>query len=560
MVATLAALWLLLIRCNSLLHSKEHHTALASVLASALASVLASVLASDLASALASVLATALASVLASVLASALASVLASVLASALASVLASVLASDLASALASVLATALASVLASVLASALASVLASALASVLASALASVLASALASVHSEELQDCHAAPRLGARSSLYLQLPLLVVDQPPLVGLTLLMQPLVGLTLLMQPLVGLTLLMQPLVGLTLLMQPLVGLTLLMQPLVGLTLLMQPLVGLTLLMQPLVGLTLLMQPLVGLTLLMLLSQLPLTSDLCPLTPDPWMHSHATPFCGRFPGNPLVTLLRLGPETPVLHEMRGKEGRREGGKEGRRDGGTEGRRDRGKEGRRDGDERRHSGASSGPGCMTIKTTGNQGSDQDYQDHWEPGLRPGLSRPLGTGAQTRTIKTTGNRGSVISRMDRSTCSLLLLTFALDSVCGSNRFFISAPKVFHVNVKEKVFVQTSSVTTLYLEDESSGRIVSDVQKTSPSHNGKVQTVELMIDKNKISLEEFRSQPYLLLVAETPERRMSRVLVSVHRGYIFIQTNQPIYKPSDKGQGAEH
>ncbi|CAL8286667.1 unnamed protein product [Merluccius merluccius] len=135
-----------------------------------------------------------------------------------------------------------------------------------------------------------------------------------------------------------------------------------------------------------------------------------------------------------------------------------------------------------------------------------------------------------------------------------MDRSTCSLLLLTFALDSVCGSNRFFISAPKVFHVNVKEKVFVQTSSVTTLYLEDESSGRIVSDVQKTSLSHNGKVQTVELMIDKNKISLEEFRSQPYLLLVAETPERRMTRVLVSVHRGYIFIQTNQPIYKPSDK------
>ena len=26
-------------------------------------------------------------------------------------------------------------------------------------------------------------------------------------------------------------------------------------------------------------------------------QLPLTSDLCPLTPDPWLHSHATPFCG-----------------------------------------------------------------------------------------------------------------------------------------------------------------------------------------------------------------------------------------------------------------------
>uniref|UniRef100_A0A8C4Z9U2 Uncharacterized protein n=1 Tax=Gadus morhua TaxID=8049 RepID=A0A8C4Z9U2_GADMO len=137
-----------------------------------------------------------------------------------------------------------------------------------------------------------------------------------------------------------------------------------------------------------------------------------------------------------------------------------------------------------------------------------------------------------------------------------MDRSTCSLLLLILALESVCASKRFFISAPKVFHVNVKEKVFVQTSSATTLYLEDERSGQVVSD-KKTTSSNGGAIQTVELMIDRERMAaLVKFKSDPYLLLVAETPVRTMTRVLVSMHRGYLFIQTNQPLYKPSDQVQ----
>uniref|UniRef100_A0A8C4Z9S3 Anaphylatoxin-like domain-containing protein n=1 Tax=Gadus morhua TaxID=8049 RepID=A0A8C4Z9S3_GADMO len=133
-----------------------------------------------------------------------------------------------------------------------------------------------------------------------------------------------------------------------------------------------------------------------------------------------------------------------------------------------------------------------------------------------------------------------------------MHRSTCLLLLLILALESVCASKRFFISAPKVFHVNVKEKVFVQTSSATTLYLEDERSGQVVSDKETTS-SNGGAIQTVELM---RMAALVKFKSDPYLLLVAETPVRKMTRVLVSMHRGYLFIQTNQPLYKPSDQVQ----
>lgn len=42
----------------------------------------------------------------------------------------------------------------------------------------------------------------------------------------------------------------------------------------------------------------------------------------------------------------------------------------------------------------------------------------------------------------------------------------------------------------------------------------------------------------------------------PYLNLVCDVGEiKRKTRVLVSQHRGYIFIQTDQPMYNPTQKG-----
>lgn len=42
----------------------------------------------------------------------------------------------------------------------------------------------------------------------------------------------------------------------------------------------------------------------------------------------------------------------------------------------------------------------------------------------------------------------------------------------------------------------------------------------------------------------------------PYLNLACEVDgQKRQTRVLVSKHSGYIFIQTNQPIYNPKQKG-----
>lgn len=48
-------------------------------------------------------------------------------------------------------------------------------------------------------------------------------------------------------------------------------------------------------------------------------------------------------------------------------------------------------------------------------------------------------------------------------------------------------------------------------------------------------------------------------RGSSYLMLVAESPSfsgRKKTRVLVSKRRGNIFIQTDQPIYNPTQMGK----
>ena len=52
---------------------------------------------------------------------------------------------------------------------------------------------------------------------------------------------------------------------------------------------------------------------------------------------------------------------------------------------------------------------------------------------------------------------------------------------------------------------------------------------------------------------------LKFHHGQPYLLLVSEIDSvkgRQSTRVLVSKHQGYIFIQTDQPIYNPNQIGK----
>ncbi|XP_070767453.1 complement C4-B [Enoplosus armatus] len=135
-----------------------------------------------------------------------------------------------------------------------------------------------------------------------------------------------------------------------------------------------------------------------------------------------------------------------------------------------------------------------------------------------------------------------------------------SILFLILTMESDCSTdNRFFISAPRVFHVGVNEKVFVQMADLNnpvTLYLEHETLNTVVSEKKTAVCTEEGEIKTVELMIIREIMSRFPKRNDlSYLSLVAESPSfnvRKITRVLVSKQRGNIFIQTDQPIYSPT--------
>ncbi|XP_032374181.1 complement C4-B [Etheostoma spectabile] len=139
-----------------------------------------------------------------------------------------------------------------------------------------------------------------------------------------------------------------------------------------------------------------------------------------------------------------------------------------------------------------------------------------------------------------------------------------SILFLILTVESASSTdNGFFITAPRVFHVGVNEKVFVQMgkshlNNPVTIYLRHEISSTDVSEKKTVQCTAEGEIKTVELMIDRNLMStVTSNNKRPTLALVAESPTfsgRKTTHVMVSQHRGYIFIQTDQPIYNPTQK------
>ncbi|KAL0985509.1 hypothetical protein UPYG_G00157810 [Umbra pygmaea] len=139
----------------------------------------------------------------------------------------------------------------------------------------------------------------------------------------------------------------------------------------------------------------------------------------------------------------------------------------------------------------------------------------------------------------------------------------CAFVVFGLAATFVCAQDRFLISAPSVFHVGVKESVYVQLgkdllNKPVSFYLEHEETNKLMSEKVIQTCTREGQIQTVELQIDMEKmLELPAFlNGPPYLMLVMDlgNNNRKLTRVLVSQHRGYIFIQTNQPIYNPTHK------
>uniref|UniRef100_A0A3B3SUV9 Complement C4B (Chido/Rodgers blood group) n=1 Tax=Paramormyrops kingsleyae TaxID=1676925 RepID=A0A3B3SUV9_9TELE len=126
-----------------------------------------------------------------------------------------------------------------------------------------------------------------------------------------------------------------------------------------------------------------------------------------------------------------------------------------------------------------------------------------------------------------------------------------------FSSDDLC---RFLVTAPSVFHLGVRERVSVQLLSdlqqPVSLYLEHETSGMLMSNKASCQMAQRGETGFVELEVHY----VRWMTSPRYLMLVCEIRpgQRDMVRVLVSEHRGYIFIQTDQPVYSPTQSGRAA--
>ncbi|XP_058865205.1 complement C4-like [Acipenser ruthenus] len=141
-----------------------------------------------------------------------------------------------------------------------------------------------------------------------------------------------------------------------------------------------------------------------------------------------------------------------------------------------------------------------------------------------------------------------------------------SLLLLCSCLAAVLGEQAFFIAAPSVVHFGVVEWIGVQLQkgypkTSVRLYFEEEiTKTRCSQPVNVEVGGSDDNIQTrVALKLDTEKVrDLAIYKDEvPYLLLVAEMGnQRKIVRVLLSKKMGYIFIQTDQPIYTPSEKVQ----
>ncbi|NXW89173.1 CO4 protein, partial [Alopecoenas beccarii] len=123
----------------------------------------------------------------------------------------------------------------------------------------------------------------------------------------------------------------------------------------------------------------------------------------------------------------------------------------------------------------------------------------------------------------------------------------------------------FLITAPNVVHLGTQETITVQVHGTrrpvqVTVYFKDEArnqllSERIIFDLNQ----NNNYLEMKKLMVKPGTLQQDLFkkRNQPHILLVTESRELfkdtvHSTRILLSSKKGYIFIQTDKPIYTPN--------
>lgn len=121
------------------------------------------------------------------------------------------------------------------------------------------------------------------------------------------------------------------------------------------------------------------------------------------------------------------------------------------------------------------------------------------------------------------------------------------------------------IVAPNIIHVGVEETVSVQLHGATKatsiqLFFEDQMSGVIVSEKKTIILNNDNNYQAVEkLKVDRSlygSIKVEEYvqlAATSNDVFVGQVKYAKKASIFLSTKRGYIFIQTDKPIYNPGE-------
>ncbi|XP_005446554.1 complement C4-like [Falco biarmicus] len=125
----------------------------------------------------------------------------------------------------------------------------------------------------------------------------------------------------------------------------------------------------------------------------------------------------------------------------------------------------------------------------------------------------------------------------------------------------------FLITAPNVVHLGVHETVTVQVHGAqgpvqVTAYFKDDRKNQLLSEKFVFNLNQNNNYQEMKkVMIKPGTQQQDLFKksNQSYVLLVTESRElhkdiTQTTRILLSSKKGYIFIQTDKPIYTPNSK------
>ncbi|KAJ8368549.1 hypothetical protein SKAU_G00085770 [Synaphobranchus kaupii] len=136
------------------------------------------------------------------------------------------------------------------------------------------------------------------------------------------------------------------------------------------------------------------------------------------------------------------------------------------------------------------------------------------------------------------------------------------LLVISSLIAVSAQTPQYLITAPSIVHVGVEETVTVQLHEATkpvTIKLHFEHWKNVLSEPQSVTLNEDNSYKAVVKLKVEPHLYKEVFPSgdKPYAHLVAEGDDLRenfkKATCLLSTRKGYIFIQTDKPIYNPGE-------